>query len=135
MIVVDASVVLKWLMPRESHAEGAIAIRQGHIEGREPCACPELLLYEVANALITKSQLSVEEALAGLALVLNDELVRYPLEEADPDFAMRVARERSLSLYDAAYVALAKQLGCTLVTADRQLYQRTRPLKWVTLLS
>ena len=135
MIVVDASVVMKWLMPRESHAESAFAIRQGHIEGREPCACPELLLYEVADALITKSRLPVEEALAGLALMLNDELVRYPLEEADPDVAMRVARERGLSLYDAAYVALAKQLGCTLVTADRQLYQRTRPLKWVTLLA
>ena len=134
MIVVDASVVLKWLMPQESLAEGALAIRQGHIDGRQPCACPELLLYEVANALITKSRVPFEEAIAGIALVLNDELLRYPFEDSDYVAALRMAREQGLSLYDAAYVALAKQLGCQFVTADRQLYQRTRPLRWVTLL-
>lgn len=134
MIVVDASVVLKWLMPQESLAAGALAIRQGHIDGRQPCACPDLLVYEVANALITKSRVPVEEAIAGIALVLNDELLRYPFEEGDDVAALRMAREQGLSLYDAAYVALAKQLGCQFVTADRQLYQRTRPLRWVTLL-
>ena len=134
MIVVDASIVLKWLMPHEPLAEGALAIRQGHIEGRQPCACPDLLFYEVANALITKSRVPLEEAATGLALVLRDELMRYPFEEGDPGFALRLARECRLSLYDAAYVALAKRLGCELVTADRQLSQRTRHLPWVRSL-
>lgn len=134
MIVVDASIVLKWLMPAEPLAAGALAIRQGHVEGRQPCACPELLLYEVANVLITKSRLPHDEAMAGVALVLRDELMRYPFEESDPVLAMRLARERGLSLYDAAYVALAKRLGCEFITADRQLYQRTRPLTWVKCL-
>jgi len=134
MIVVDASIVLKWLMPHEPMAKGALAIRQGHVEGRQPCACPELLLYEVANVLITKSRLPLEEAAAGLALVLRDELIRYPFEEGDPAFALRLARDYSLSAYDAVYVALAKQLGCELVTADRRLSQRTRHLPWVTFL-
>lgn len=134
MIVVDASVVLKWLMPHEALARGAFAIRQRHMDGRQPCACPELLLYEVANALITKSHVPLEEAIAALTLILNDELIRYPLEAADHGFAMRVAREQQLSLYDASYVALAKKLDCSLITADRQLYHRTRSLKWVSLL-
>lgn len=135
MIVVDASIVLKWLMPHEPLAEGALAIRQGHTEGRQPCACPDLLLYEVANALITKSRVPLEEAATGLALVLRDELIRYPFEDGNPGYALRVAREHHLSLYDAAYVALAKRLECDLVTADRQLYQRTRDLTWVKYLN
>ena len=134
MIVVDASVVLKWLMPHEAPVDTALAIRQDHIDGRQPCACPELLLYEVANALVTKSQVPIEEAMAGLALVLGDELIRYPLDEGDHGVAMRIARAQHLSLYDAAYVALAKKLGCLLVTADRQLYHRAQTLKWVSLL-
>ena len=135
MIVVDASIVLKWLMPHEELVDEALAIRQDHIEGRQPCACPELLLYEVANALITKSQVPLEEAIAGLALVLRDELIQYPFEDNDHGFAMRVAREHRLSLYDAAYVALAKKLECQLVTANRRLYHQVRRLKWVALLN
>ncbi|MER6005510.1 type II toxin-antitoxin system VapC family toxin [Nonomuraea angiospora] len=45
-------------------------------------------------------------------------LVRYPIERlADRIWALR----DNLTVYDAAYIALAEALGCTLVTTDAKL--------------
>jgi predicted nucleic acid-binding protein len=134
MIVVDASVVLNWLMPQERVSEQAVAIRQAHVDGRQPCAGPELLFYEVANALITKSHVAAAEALAAVISVLGLELATYPFDEGDYPFALRVARDHGLSLYDACYVALAKTLNCEFVTADRRLHGKVSHLKWARLL-
>jgi predicted nucleic acid-binding protein len=66
--------------------------------------------------------------------VLSLELATYPFDEGDYPFAMRVARDHGLSLYDACYVALAKTLSCEFVTADRQLHGKIRQVKWARLL-
>lgn len=54
MIVADASVILKWILPDEPNREEALMLRQQHVEGEAPIATPDLLLYEVANVLPMK---------------------------------------------------------------------------------
>lgn len=134
MIVVDASVVLKWLLLDEPLSDAALAIRQAHEAESGPLACPELLFYEVANVLVSKSHLSLDDAIAFVKAVLEVGLFVSPFGEGDYPSAMRLAREHDLTVYDAAYVALARKLQCEFVTADLKLHRQLRHLKWVRLL-
>ena len=134
MIVVDASVALKWFLPHEPFSEAALALWTAHQEGQQPCGGPELLLYEVSNVLVTKSHLSVEEALVGAKVLMDAELLIYPMKELDYQLAITLARQFGLSFYDATYVALAKTLKCRMITADQKLYQKLHHLKWMMSL-
>jgi predicted nucleic acid-binding protein len=49
-VVVDASAVCKWFIP-ETDSSAAIALRDAHVGGRIRLLAPDLLSYEVANAL------------------------------------------------------------------------------------
>lgn len=56
MPVVDASVALKWFVDEPDSAP-ALALRNAHIAGQSPLVAPDLLIYEVANALLHNSRL------------------------------------------------------------------------------
>jgi len=58
-VVPDSSVVLKWFRRAEAGLEQAEALRQAHLEGQIVFIVPDLLLYEIANVLRFKSDLSV----------------------------------------------------------------------------
>ncbi len=98
-------------------------------------AVPALLLYEVGNILLRKTRLGAEAL--GRAI---DQISAFPLVVADPDAdllrrAARLGRELRLTFYDASFVALAEELDCDFVTADRRLYEAGRRLPRVRHLS
>src|SRR2546426_899825 len=49
--------------------------------------------------------------------------------------AARLGRELGLTFYDASFIALAVELNCPYVTADRRLYDRAQTLPRVRHLS
>jgi predicted nucleic acid-binding protein len=63
MIVLDASVVLKWIFDDEDGSESAARFKDAHAAGHEVVAVPDLLFYEIGNVLATKTRLS-EAAIA-----------------------------------------------------------------------
>lgn len=96
---------------------------------------PALLLYEVGNVLLLKSRLG----LPGLADAI-DHLETLPFIVAPPATpllkrAARLGRELGLTFYDASFVALAVELDCPYITADRSLYEGARSLPPVRHLS
>lgn len=121
-VVSDANVALKWF-----HAEGeeevpeARALVAGHQARTVALQVLDLTAYEVGDALLrgrakaTASQVgTVLEALAGIC----------PATRPDPDelrLAAGLADRHDLTLYDAAYAAVAENRGATLVTLDRAL--------------
>ena len=50
LLVLDASFVLKWYK-QEIHSEIAVKVKDEFIEGIHEIAVPDLLLYELANAM------------------------------------------------------------------------------------
>ena len=50
-LVVDASVAAKWFVP-ETDSDKAVTLRNRHVEGGLTLMAPDLLIYEVANALV-----------------------------------------------------------------------------------
>jgi predicted nucleic acid-binding protein len=134
MIVVDSSVVLKWIFDEEDAHERAIKYRQMHIFGEETIAVPSLFFYETANSLATKTKLNNSEAADFFLTFWNFglEVFDFGLEEFLS--AIALSRQYKISLYDAAYIELAKRLNCNFITADRNLYEKTKGIKAVELL-
>jgi predicted nucleic acid-binding protein len=96
---------------------------------------PALLLYEVGNVLLLKTRLGT----TGLDDAM-DSLETLPFMVAPPATpllkrAARLGRELGLTFYDASFVALAVELDCPYITADRRLYARARTVPRVRHLS
>ncbi len=135
-IVVDTSVLIKWIKTRDEDlvAEGKTLFDR--IE-RTPLevVVPALLLYEVANVLLMKTGFDAD----ALARAI-DQISTLPLVIADPNADLlrrtaRIGRQLGLTFYDASFLALAEELDCDFVTADRRLYESTRRLPRVRHLS
>lgn len=113
--VIDASVVIDLLIehPRAANVRAALA----GIDG----VAPELLDAEVLNVVtryVRRGELSETRAEQALELLVDADIERFPIAPLVRDaWALR----HNVSSYDAFYVALARALGCPLVTCDRAL--------------
>jgi predicted nucleic acid-binding protein len=134
MIVLDASVVLKWILGDEEKGEKAKLYRDSHVSGEEIVAVHDLFFYEIANVLTTKTKLSTGDIVEAFSLIWNFDfdIFNFGLEEFLAGITL--SRRYRITLYDAAYISLAKRLKCPFVTADKRLYERIKELKEIRLL-
>jgi predicted nucleic acid-binding protein len=130
--VVDASVVLQWLLQETS--TGSRDILEAHLDGSEPLVAPELLNYEVANVLATKTKLTADEASELFGIFLDLRIETYSLGTDEYKASLELASRLRVTVYDASYVALASALHVTLATADKKLATRTAQLKIVDMI-
>jgi len=133
MIVLDASIILK-LIFEEKDTPQALQLRENHVTGEEKIAAPELLYYELANVLATKVLIPVKSASYALAEIFNLEIETFTLGIEEFLSSISVSRKCKISVYDASYVVLAERLNCDFVTADAQLFKKTKDMKFVRLL-
>ncbi len=122
MIVVDASVLAVALLDDGQDGQDARARLRG-----EQLAAPSLIDLEVTSVwrgLVRGGHL--DPGRASLAL---DDLGALPLDRAHhaPLLSRCWALRDDLTVYDAAYVALAEALDTTLVTGDQRLARATGP--------
>jgi predicted nucleic acid-binding protein len=124
-LVIDACVALKWRFRDEDETEIAIALLSDAMKGIIEPVAPTLWIYEITNATRTavmRGRVKASEASddlnhflqAGVQLIPPDR-ERFPLILSDA-IAWR------LSVYDASYIDLARQMGCDFYTGDRRLY-------------
>lgn len=130
MIVVDASVVATALL--DDGDDGAAVRRR--LAG-ERLAAPELLDLEVLSVvrrLSAAGAVSPERAAQAV-----DDLADLPLRRAAhrPLLARAWELRHNLTPYDAAYVALAEELGVSLLTGDQRLAAAPGPRCPVELLA
>ncbi|MBI2552517.1 type II toxin-antitoxin system VapC family toxin [Candidatus Uhrbacteria bacterium] len=123
MVVVDASVALKWFLPEEGAPE-AMTILNDHVFGREEIFVPDILFYEIVNALRYKPDLDNPAVEKFIEVLSWFELKRIGTDEQFLKEILQVAREFDISGYDAAYAALARIFNCSLITADTRLAQK-----------
>lgn len=129
MRVVDASVVLQWLL--ENPSARSREILEEHLNGSEPLVAPELLNYEVGNVLVTKARLGSQDAADLFGYFLDLRIESYSLGADEYQASLDLAHRYKLTVYDASYLALALALDVRLVTADKKLAARAGPLKIV----
>lgn len=134
MIVLDASVILKWIFGSEEGEDKARLYRDRHISGEEKVAVHDLFFYEIANVLATKTALSTKDAVEAFSLIWNFDLEVFSFARKEFLLGITLSRQYGITLYDAAYIRLAKSLRRPFVTADRRLFERVKELREVRLL-
>ena len=140
MVVVDTSIVIKWVLDEPDSAIAVALVMKWFNEGTQILA-PALLAYEVANVLhqrVRKGSITGDEAEQMLTYLLEDALV---LEFTQNAFlrvrAIQLARLCSLSAaYDPHFLALAEHKKCDYWTADSRLWNALGgKFPWVRRLS
>jgi predicted nucleic acid-binding protein len=127
-IVVDASVVIKWLIPEDDQPK-ALEIRDSYQEARMNVVAPGLLTAEIGNVLwkrVRSGLLSSAEAEKALFRFQQDTpiLRDSPVINAS---ALRLAVAHNRTFYDSLYLAVAIHHQCDLVTADEKFVRAMAP--------
>jgi len=117
--VVDASVVVCWLMPDEGHTVAEAAYeRLAH----DSAVVPSVWWYELRNVFIVNERRGrLDAAKTARALRLLRGLPVTIDAAADEQGLMQLARQHRLTVYDAAYLELALRRGLPLATLDALL--------------
>jgi predicted nucleic acid-binding protein len=133
-IVLDASVIVKWVFPdraREVHTERALDLLHAVHAGRLSVVEPPHWLAEVAAVVARLAPDRAPEVIAllyALEFPVLDELEVY-VEAA------RLSAESGQHVLDTLYHAVAlRRRGTELVTADERYYRRARRSGRVVLL-
>lgn len=130
MKVLDASMALAWLFPRQNPAEAALAEQALDELDTEDFVVPVIWYGELANAILRgerKGMVSLSQTAAFLAELDSAEI------ETDADsprqrqsVVLALARAHRLTAYDATYLELALRKGVPLATFDTQLADAAR---------
>ena len=122
--VVDASVLVKWLVDEEFSVEAATLLDRGFT-----LVAPGLVFAEATNALWAmhrRGDMSAAD-LADAAKLLEDVPVSVPVSMLElAASAARLAVDLGHPAYDCFYLALAIQRQYPVVTADIRFHDRVR---------
>ncbi len=124
-LVLDASVIVKWF-DDEEYTDKALEIRKEFVKGDVDIIVPELLLYEVSNALRYNKNISRKdkgEMIDDLSLI-DFKVVHFSNKTAS--MAMKIALDTDTTIYDGTYLAAARLNKCPLITADKKYVKRIK---------
>ena len=124
--VVDASVAVRWYLP-EADTEAAIGLRNRHVRGDVRLVAPDLMVYEVANALRSHPHVGSDRLAQHIGDLFGLELGIDPMSETAMTAAVHTAFRLGLSVYDASYIPLAERLDTVVYTADETLLRAAGP--------
>ncbi len=133
MYVLDASVVIKWFSDEE-YTDIALKLRDDFFNGYNELTVPDLLLYEVSNALRYNPSFDETDVIEAV-----DSLHDLGISIIVPTggvikSAIHLAFTHNVTIYDAFYAALAKAIDFTLITADVKFYRKTKNLGFVKFI-
>lgn len=115
IIVVDASVIVKWVVP-EPQSGAAEELKS------QALVAPAIWIAEVANVLwrrVASHELDRFEAAIRLARAQKAPLATVPIESEIQE-ALALAAELQHPVYDCLYLALALRENTHVATADRR---------------
>jgi predicted nucleic acid-binding protein len=128
VIVVDASLAVKWFLPEpESDAAAQLLVENSTITG------PDLLAVEIHATLVRGANMvksnrrEAEAAIQRFQAMLSSGEVEL-IRSIPPQIAKAAALALDLGhpLKDCIYLALAMELGCPLVTCDTKFAGKAR---------
>jgi predicted nucleic acid-binding protein len=114
-------VAVKWFSPDESGYRDALALLGDHEERRLALAAPSLLKLEVLNALRLRPGFGSADLVEVAKLLEDFQIEWFDAATGLAADAATIAAETGLTVYDALFVALARELDADLATDDAQI--------------
>ena len=120
-IVVDNSIVMSWCLADEIDDLAERAMQHVVAEG---AVVPAIWWYELRNALLVNERRGRLDAVDTDAILTDILQMPFVLDRDHDDHTLvMLARQHSLSAYDAAYLEVALRRGLLLASLDRRLRQ------------
>jgi predicted nucleic acid-binding protein len=115
-IVADASVIVRWFV-EEEHSEPALRLRDDQVEQRVRIVIPSLAGYEVLNALRYSGSFGAEELVEASRALDGYQFMEVGMGGRYAEVAVRISLDYGVTVYDAAYLSIAKLKGLEVYTA------------------
>ena len=109
-------------------------MRESHIKGNTYIVSPDLIVYEIANALRYNKEISETDVKNSINSLISMGINIIVPTKMVIESAINLAYQHEITIYDAYFAALAKELKFTFVTADKKLYSKIKNLSFVKLL-
>lgn len=125
MIVVDASVAVKWFIP-----EAGDLAAQEVLDNAQKLIAPALIRLEVAGGILrhyrskTISESEARAACAEWSAMLSEGVIHLVPDAELFEAALPVAFKCGLKIPDCLYIAAGKVMNAPLITADKPLHDR-----------
>lgn len=129
-VCVDASLVVKWLLPEEGSQE-ALSLYEDWKKKGVALIAPSLIDYEVANAIrqkVRRGLLRPERLYSVIDFYGRTGLLLFHLTGLVDQAVSLSASLDQATVYDVAYLLTAKQQGADFVTADEAFCRQVQPL-------
>lgn len=126
-IIVDASIIIKWLLPDEEDTV-ALKIKQDFEEKLLTISVPHIIYYEIGNVLktaIIRNRIKRDEAKKLYRAFIDLEFITYAMKDL-LSLALIKSLENDISFYDASYIALSEYLQIKFLTADQKLLNKVK---------
>ena len=138
VLVLDASVAAKWVLPSENEplVDQAVRLFERYADDQLQFVVPDLFWAEFGNILskaVRQGRISLPSATVAIAEMQGREFLTTP-SKALLDDAFRLANAFDRTVYDTTYVALAVARNTEFVTADERLANALAaklPVKWL----
>ena len=136
-VVADASVLLKWYLgDNEPGRIQALLLLDRFRSGKVRILLPEPALYELGNRLIRLPESGLQ-LFADLVELLTDVVLFEPGDlNLMAQCALRLHRGglKTITMYDCAYIHLARMTGTPLITADHLQAGAAKSLRVAAIL-
>lgn len=127
-VVLDASVAVKWFTEEEG-TELALELRDSYVKGEINLLAPDLLLYEIFNALRYKKGVDVKTLKEWIEDMINMQIDLISPTQHLLEKSLENATKFGITFYDSCYLTLAELSGAQLVTADKEFYEKVKSIK------
>ena len=123
--IVDASIILKWVLEKENELDHdkATGLLHDWLRGAIGIAAPSLWTYEVANIL---GRALPDEASQKMKLLQDLQIAVLDCSEQMIQQCFTWMKEHQVTFYDAAYLAAAYATDAVLLTSDEKFREKMK---------
>lgn len=118
-LIIDTSVAVKWLnQDNEKNIEKADKILNDVKNGKVELFAPELLKYEVGNALLFGKKIAKEDINELMHIFYSLPIIFITEDKILANDSYLLAQNFGITYYDASFMSIAKQLNAILITEN-----------------
>jgi predicted nucleic acid-binding protein len=125
IVVVDASAVTKWFV-KEEYSADALKLRGDYVNRLIDIAVPELLPFEVLNALRYNPEFGEKDLKESAKALAEYSLWLFPTLGKLAEKTIENALKYGITIHDSSYLSLAELESKTFYTADERLLAKLK---------